>query len=144
MSGDKLESDERNKVTGMSRAGKATGNYYNCFNVKNDRNGNEMSFGLSAVEWRKVSESDFEDVNIVTIPKCKNGESAYVEVKSSELSKLQEFKTFEEVEDTRQPRITTTWVLWWKSDIVRARLVARGFKEELFLDVINPLWITAP
>ncbi len=105
MSGDKLEfklhgSDEWNKVTVMSCAGKATGNYYNWFNVKSNRNGNEISIDLSAVEWRKGSESDFEDVNIVTIPKCKHDESACVEAKISKLSKLQEFKTFEEVEDT--------------------------------------------
>jgi hypothetical protein len=70
-----------------------------------------------------------EDVNIVTIPRIRHGESDCVKAKEVELNKLKEFDTFVEVEDNGQTRITTTWVLWWKGDIIRARLVARGFEE---------------
>ena len=47
-----------------------------------------------------------------------------------ELKKLKDFKTYEEVEDNDQSRISTTWVLWMKGKETRGRLVARGFEDE--------------
>ena len=51
------------------------------------------------------------------------------EAKKVELKKLRDFKSYEEVRDSGQYRITCTFICWYKGDEVRARLVARGFEE---------------
>ena len=47
----------------------------------------------------------------------------------NELKKLKDFKSFEEVRDCGQYRISSTFICWYKGEEVRARLVARGFEE---------------
>ena len=68
-------------------------------------------------------------VNLVLIPRSKHGESECMQAKQVELKKLKDFDTYQDIDDTGQYRISTTWVLWWKGDEVRARLVARGYEE---------------
>ena len=81
---------------------------------------------LHKIEWRKVEE---EEVNVEMIPRNRHGEANCVKAKQTELQKLQDFDTYEEIEDQGQSRISTTWVLCMKGDNVRARLVARGFED---------------
>ena len=42
---------------------------------------------------------------------------------------MKQFNAYEEVADTGQFCISTTWVLWKKGDLTRACLVARGYEE---------------
>ncbi len=120
--------DELIDATVLSRAGKASGQYKDWFNVKED-SGIERSIDFGRLHnWRQIA--DEEDVNIVLIPKERHGDDDCLKAKQQELTKLKEFGTYEEVQDTGQFRITTRWVLWMKGEGVRARLVARGFEDE--------------
>lgn len=121
------ESDGWIEATVMSRGGKMTGNHKNWFNIK-DSDGFKTGVNLDKVEcWEKL---EVEETNIVLIPKVRHVEEKCIEAKQVELSKLKDFGTYEEVPDTGQFRISTTWVLWEKGSEIRARLVARGYEDE--------------
>ena len=104
---------------------KVNGKYYNYFNVCGE-DGLERNIDLERIKFRKVTE---EEVNIVTIPREKQNDDECKNAKATELRKLLDFDSFDEVDDVGQYRISTTWVLWHKGEEVRARLVARGFEE---------------
>ena len=104
---------------------KASGKYYNYFNV-NCEDGVTRNIDGERVKFRKVEE---EECNMVMIPRERHSDQDCKEAKQVELKKLQEFDTYEVVEDEGQHRISCRWVLWYKSDEVRARLTARGFEE---------------
>ena len=53
----------------------------------------------------------------------------FINAKYDEIEKLQHFNAYEEVPDSGQTCISTTWVFNCKEDKVRARLVARGYEE---------------
>ena len=119
--------DEWIDATVLSRAGKASGQYKDWYNVKED-GGIERSVDFGRVHsWRKMAE---DEVNIVLIPKERHEDSDCIEAKQQELMKLNDFGTYKEVKDKGQFRLSTTWVLWKKDGEVRARLVARGFEDE--------------
>ena len=71
-----------------------------------------------------------EEVLAVMLPKERRDSPECMAAKEAELQKLKDFDTYKVVEDTGQPRITTTWVLTLKGLEVKARLTARGFQEE--------------
>ena len=125
----KLEdNDDWEKATILGRAGKATGQYKTWFNVRREKDGEQMSLDLGkGTLWRNLEEND---VYVVTVPRERQGEAECIKAKQVELDKLKEFDTYMEVTDVGQKRISTTWVLWWKGEEVRARLVARGFEDE--------------
>jgi hypothetical protein len=77
-------------------------------------------------------------VYMVTIPKSRHEDDDCVVAKEAELDKLRSFEVFEEVPYVGQQCISTRWVLWWKGEQVRARLVARGFEEDRGEDVDSP------
>ena len=52
-----------------------------------------------------------------------------LDAKQKELDKLEEFDTYEVIEDEGQEYITTLWVITKKGDELRARLTAKGFQE---------------
>ena len=125
------------KGTIVNRARKATGRNRNWFNV--DIEGSTSSVDLGSIEWHKVQPvHDPEEVNVVLIPRARHGEIACMTAKQIELQKLQLFKTYDEVEDIGQYRISTTWVLWKKGEEMRARLVARGFEEDCGVPTDSP------
>ena len=132
-SGDRIEYKVKNEddfetATVLGRAGKATGDYRNWYNIRNEKNSEEKSIDLASIaEWKKINEAE---VDIVMVPKNQHGEGQCMAAKQTELTKLADFETYELVEDVGQNRISTAWVLWWKGNEVRARLVARGFEEE--------------
>ena len=76
--------------------------------------------------YRKMKE---EECNIVMIPRERYKDDDCKEAKEVELKKLENFKSYSVVDDIGQYRISSTWVLWYKGEEVRARLVARGFEE---------------
>ena len=109
----------------MSRAGKATGPNRNWYNIKHT-DGTKISLDLDRVnEWKRTT----EEVDIVVIPKEKQDSQDCIAAKQTELKKLEDFHTYEEVADEGQFRISTTWVLWKKGEETRARLVVRGYED---------------
>ena len=122
------DSDKWITATILGRGGKSSGQYKHWINIRDDESGEEKSIDLDKVQL--LSRRDDVEVNIVMIPRNRHGEDGCVQAKLDELQKLKQFNTYEEVVDTGQNRISTTWVLWMKGEQVRARLVARGFEDE--------------
>ena len=107
----------------LERGGKSTGKHKNCINVR--LNDPDQCINLDTVHWKNV----VEDINIVQIPKSDHNGEDCIKAKLEELEKLKQFNTYEEVAGTGQFCISTTWVLWKRGDLTRARLVARGYEE---------------
>ena len=124
------EADDWQKAEITGRAGKASTATRHWFNICTT-DGQRKSVNLSAVhDWRRI-ECREENVNVVTIPNKRHGEATCVAAKLEELNRLKEFGVYEEVTFDNQPCISTTWVLVEKPAGVKARLVARGFEEEI-------------
>ena len=81
---------------------------------------------------------DLAEVNSVTIPSARHNDSECMEAKFHELERLRHFDVFEEVDDHGEMCISTKWVIVQKSIKVKARLVARGFEEDLVAAVYSP------
>ena len=131
-SGDKIKyktSEDTWKIaTVVERAGKVTGNRSGWYNVLGE-DGSPFGINLDKnSDWFTVNET--ENVNIVTIPKHEHNTENCYKAKTVELQKLMDFDTYKTVSDNGQPRISTSWVLWQKGNVTRARLVARGFEED--------------
>ena len=67
---------------------------------------------------------------MVMIPNDRHRDDDCIEAKKVELKKLLDFDSYEIVNDEGQYRISCRWILWYKGEEVRARLVARGFEEK--------------
>ena len=87
--------------------------------------------------YNKTLEKGHE-VYIVSIPKSQHKSNECRQAKEVELNKLKNFEVYKEVADEGQPVISTRWILWRKKDEVRARLVARGFEEDIETTVDSP------
>ena len=79
-----------------------------------------------------------ESVLLNIIPRSRHNDPDCMVAKDVELQKLKDFDVYTPVENTGQACISSRWVLWWKGDTVRARLVARGFEEHLNSNVDSP------
>ena len=111
----------------LGRAGKSTGKYKYCYNVhENDLS--EFSVNLDAVHWKPLPLNTTEFANAIIIIENQNGNN-FINAKYDEIEKLKHFNAYEEVLDSGQTCISTTWVFKCKEDKVRARLVARGYEE---------------
>jgi transposase InsO family protein len=77
-------------------------------------------------------------VYMVTLPKSMHNSDECMAAKQTELQKLSTFDVYKEVQELGQPTISTRWVLWMKGKEVRARLVARGFEEDVTSCVDSP------
>ena len=75
---------------------------------------------------------------IATIPRNSQNTVDCQAAKAVELQKLSAFDVYEEVLYEGQECISTRWILWHKGDEVRARLVARGFEEEVVTEKDSP------
>ena len=58
--------------------------------------------------------------------------------KESELQKLKQFDTYEEVKDSGRCTLSTRWVINNKDRATKARLVVRGFEEEYLMQKDSP------
>ena len=116
------------EATVLSRAGKASGKFDNCWNIEWEHSEEQEWIDLKDKVYQKIPDTP-EEVHAVMIPKCKQKEPKCIQAKEQELLKLKEFKTYEIVKDVGQPRISCTWVLCEKEEGVKARLVARGYEE---------------
>ena len=112
----------------VSRAGKATGKYNNCFNVKADSDNtiSLMDFNSEFDEWRQIQDS--EEVLV-----CSSSEEID-SAKKGEINNWIANSVFEEVEDNGQRCLSTRWIITEKikqgKRVVKARLVVQGFEED--------------
>ena len=110
----------------LSRAGKASGKYSNCFNMKKDDG------SIGCVDVRKDF-SEFEilsdDVELVVLF---NSDEVF-QAKRKEIQSWHDNCVYDEVENVGQDVISVRWVVTEKVKDgipgVKARLVARGFEE---------------
>ena len=123
------DSNEKINVKILSRAGKVTGRYRDCYNYCNEHNGQEdwMDFGKDVSDMREIRED--EEI-MITITDDKT-----MEAKRKEITNWEKNEVFEEVDWEGQPTISTRWVVTEKQNkdgrMIKARLVARGFEEHL-------------
>ena len=90
--------------------------------------------------WMKVENSECSDeltTYVVEVPVHQHNRQDVKMAKEVELKNLMDYETFEEVADVGQERITSRWVVTTKEvhdgqkTKCKARLVARGFQEEV-------------
>ena len=91
--------------------------------------------------WMKIENNECynQDITsyVVELPVHKHNTPEVMSAKESELKNLSDYGTFEEVQDIGQDRITSRWVITTKElhdgqkTKIKARLVARGFQEEV-------------
>ena len=66
---------------------------------------------------------------VSNVPRELHKSSEVISAKTDELNKLKMFDVYEEVPDVGQVCIDTRWVVTYKGDGIKARIVARGFQE---------------
>ncbi|XP_057302644.1 uncharacterized protein LOC130636814 [Hydractinia symbiolongicarpus] len=104
----------------ISRGGKATGKYSSWYNIRKEGTNDEMCLDFKDVEeWKKV-----ESVNVVILPEHVHDTVEAVKAKQKELDNWKLFDVVRQVPDDKQ--------------IVKARLVVRGFEEEHKLQRDSP------
>lgn len=117
----------------VSKAGKATTANWHYMNIK-ETDQSAKCISLKNAEWttdqKNDQNGDVEEVFFGTSTESHRFNGP----KNEEIQKWKEFNTFTEVDDTGQPRISTTWVCTEKMKggklVLKARLVARGFEED--------------
>ena len=131
--------DDVDECTGLNSGGEQAGGSA-C--RRHSDSGDEDFDGFSSDDIQKATETweqkKENQVYIVTIPRSRHGDEDCVAAKEVELEKLRSFDVFEEVPFAGQQCISTRWVLWMKGQEVRARLVARGFEEDLRAGTDSP------
>ena len=110
----------------VSRAGKATGKYKNCFNLQRDSDGSVDWIDLSKVEQLKEIPDEQEMLVLYN-------SSDVALAKEKEMENWINNEVYDEVPDEGQNTISVRWVITEKikdtSVVTKARLVARGFEE---------------
>ena len=129
------EDGARNNVTVISRAGKIGGKYGHCYNIQNQQGeGTCIDLLRDVHKWRKVPDSE-------EILSCSSNDSEY-QAKLAEHDNWVRNKVYVRVNDCGQSTISLRWVVTEKIKnsvpVVKARLVARGFEEELFQRTDSP------
>ena len=127
------DSDEWTTATVLSRAGKVTGRNRHWYNIQDNISNEMKSVDLGCIEWKSL-ETENEDVHTTVVENNPSSRAA----KQTELQKLRQFETYDEVEDHGQSTISTRWVITNKDDTTRARLVARDFEEHSFIPKDSP------
>ena len=104
---------------------------------KNWVNVEEVQGDAISVNWKDVEKWCIipDDENVVLLSKVEELSQAVVDAKQRELQCLQTNQVFEEVDFKNQYLISTKWVFTEKlkegAKVVKARLVARGFQENI-------------
>lgn len=125
-----IRSDSGELVSGrvVSRAGKATGKFKDCYNFRWDSDGSVSWADLNSdfSTWRIVS----EDTEMMILF---NSEEVMC-AKENEIQNWRDNMVYEVVEDVGQECLSVRWVVTEKvkggRTFVKARLVARGFEED--------------
>ena len=131
-SGDRVKGIDSNSgdfITGkiVSRAGKASGKFRNCFNVKLDSDG--------SIQWFDLDK--FDSVNKVPdkveVVVFYNNEEVSL-AKEQEIKNWRDNNVYEEVHNEGQECLSVRWVVTEKvkngNTLTKARLVVRGFEED--------------
>lgn len=112
----------------LSRAGKASGKYKNCFNVQKDSDGSIDWFDFDKDFTEVIKIHDEEEVLVTTYS------DTVQYAKEQEIQNWLTNEVFEEVENMGQKYISVRWVVTEKVKngelTTKARLVARGFEED--------------
>ncbi len=112
----------------ISRAGKATGKHKDCYNFRWDSDGSISwaDLGKDFETWEAVN--DAAEMMVLF-----NSEEVMC-AKERELKSWQDNDVYEEVDDVGQEVLSVRWVVTEKvkggQTVTKARLVARGFKED--------------
>jgi hypothetical protein len=113
----------------ISRAGKAGGLYGACYNIQRDDGEIEwIDLARQVEKWRLVPDNEEVLINV-----C---DSEILEAKKLEILNWKSNGVFDEVDDNGQESISVRWVITEKIkdniSVVKTRLVARGFEEDLY------------
>ena len=119
------ENGDRNVAKVVSRAGKAGGIHSHCYNIENQQGDvSWIALSRNVQKWRPISDDE-------EIMWCSSGNDAH-KAKLVEMKRWIENDVFEKVEDCGQNTVSVRWVITEKPDDgLKARLVARGFEEDL-------------
>ena len=126
---------ESNNVTVVSRAGKVGGKYSHCYNVKNQQgDGKCIDLFRDVHKWRQIPDNE-------EILHCSSSDREY-QAKLDEHENWIRNNVYSKVADCGQSTISLRWVVTEKikdsNPVTKARLVARGFEEELFNRTDSP------
>lgn len=119
---------DKNIAKVISRAGKSTGHYKYCYNIKKmDGEMQWIDLFRGVQRWRPVED---ESEVLVTYT-----EDIVGQAKLREMSNWTANDVFQEVDDLGQRCISLRWIITEKfkdgNPLIKARLVARGFEEKL-------------
>ena len=87
---------------------------------------------------RCKEKSTVNNVFVNYVPKTKLNDEACIKAKQEELNKLIEYGVYTVVDDNKQDTISTKWIITYKGEGIKARLVARGFEEEALVQKDSP------
>ena len=124
-----IDSNTGEPISGkiLSRAGKATGAYRNCYNIEKDTDGSKDWYNFEKLR-DLVAVPDHEEMLILY------NDDAVVMAKEKEIQNWKDNDVYEEVDDVGQKITTSRWVITEKVKDgiaqIKARLVARGFEED--------------
>ena len=107
----------------ISNGGKKTGQYKNYLNVLNTES-NETD----CVDWSKVTE--WRNVEEEILMSEELNKEDVLAAKFEEMDKWVDFETYTEVLNQGQKAISTRWICTKKGNLVKARLVARGYEDD--------------
>ena len=116
--------DEPKQLKVISRAGKATSKKYNSWLNVIDEETQETQ----ALDWKEVKEWEELPAEEILISDSYNP-AELLAAKFDEIKKWNDYDVYEEVENTGQKAISTRWVNTVKDEVIKARLVARGYED---------------
>ena len=125
--GNLVESGELISGKLLSRAGKVSGKYKNCYNLRSDKDGEVQPIDVEKdLEHLKIIPDDVELLVMYN--------SAQIQAaKEKEIDNWNSNEVYEEVENVGQKAISVRWVTSEKvkdgETFVKSRLVARGYEE---------------
>ena len=143
--------NEWESATVLGPAGKVKSKYKNNFNIKKASDDSIQYIPLDECEVVKKNEDAdinvlyLEDqyqsaiINAINVPKEQFNDPAIKKAMDAELSAWKKYGVYKEVADTGQKTVSTRWVVTKKpKGIYKARLVVRGFEEQLEKHVDSP------
>ena len=92
----------------LRRTGKSTGKYKHWYDVRNN-DLSESSGILDTVHWKPLPPNTTEFANAINITENQNYND-FINAKYEEIEKLKHFNAYEEVPDSGQTCVSTTWV----------------------------------
>ncbi len=127
-------SEEWNRGIVTQRTGRVGAANQNTFNV--DKEKGELRINCDKLQVEKLEQTIEEALNsqlentddIVLLTKLTDSPQLKA-AKKVELDRFKRFNVFSEVKDTGQTTVSSRWVVTEKDDVVKARLVARGYEE---------------